>query len=420
MESLIALRASSENPQCSDGSNASPIDRISNLPEPIICYILSLLPTDAAIVTSSLSKSWQFLWTKVSVVDLDFCSCAFDVIEIVEIVNKVLIQLKSEKLDKFRLCGTDVDWDRVNVSKWLSEAIARNVKVIDMGLGDFVDGEPIQLPATLFTCETLESLRLGGPFLIEVPGTVHLPKLAVLELDDVFYKCDKAFHEFISSCSGLYSLSVYRKNLNDGLIVCAISSRSLRFLQLVYYYDDIDDASLWNKHLKIEAPALEHLILTDAVSIMFSLEGLISLRKVELDLNDQCCDRYCNLVVKQVEAMNCVKVLKLTGETWVSLTHATTRLSAKFEKLTKLYITYSDWTSYAYWGDFTWSFLNDLLDCSAKLEVLQITKDSGCKRGYAPGHKHEICWRKPSKVPECLSRSLAQVSFYGFEGLPMS
>ncbi|CAI9090429.1 OLC1v1025194C1 [Oldenlandia corymbosa var. corymbosa] len=405
MESSIALRASSDNPPCFDVRDASPVDRISNLPEPIICHILSLMPTYSAVATSTLSKSWRYLWTKANAVQFDAWSCSFDDdIYFEDVVNKVLTQLKSKQLDLFHLFWYNDDIDPATTSKWISEAIARNVKVLYIN-DEFPTDEPIQLPRSLFTCKTLESLSLGGDFLFEVPGTVHLPKLGVLELNYVFYESDKAFHEFISSCPMLYSLSICRRKINDGLIVCAISSCSLRVLELDFHDDD---DPLCQQHLKIEAPALERLIMRDEFSVMFSLEGLSSLREAKLDLYDWDCDSdACNLVVKQVQAMNCAKLLTLTGRTLFALTHATTRLSAKFERLTRLYL---DCEGY---NGCKWSFPNDLLDCSMKLEFLHITK--WCYR--INGAQDEICWRKPSKVPECLSNSLAQVSFSGFEGL---
>ncbi|CAI9110396.1 OLC1v1010407C1 [Oldenlandia corymbosa var. corymbosa] len=58
---------------CDDGDDldAIPVDRISDLPEAIICHILSFLPTKEVVATSFLSKSWKDQWTKVTNLEFD-------------------------------------------------------------------------------------------------------------------------------------------------------------------------------------------------------------------------------------------------------------------------------------------------------------------------------------------------------------
>ncbi|KAL0000860.1 hypothetical protein SO802_014641 [Lithocarpus litseifolius] len=46
------------------------IDRISDLPDFLICHILSFLPTKKAIAASILSSGWRLLWTLVPKIDL--------------------------------------------------------------------------------------------------------------------------------------------------------------------------------------------------------------------------------------------------------------------------------------------------------------------------------------------------------------
>ncbi|CAI9105654.1 OLC1v1004632C1 [Oldenlandia corymbosa var. corymbosa] len=431
MERSIEPRASSSEKlqKCSHGNDASPVDRISNLPEPIICHILSFLPTKFAVGTSILSKSWQFLWAKVNTLDFnDELLLNSDEEEdeddefagggdgdgenknFEEFVNSVFIRHKSVTLEKFRLRWRRGGCHAGYINTWFRDAIARNVKVIDLNV-DYPDsayvtqdiGFVYHLPGTLFTCKTLEFLSLEGPFLFKIPAMVCLPKLAVLQLIKVSYEIgsDESFCNFISSCLVLDSLSITRSS-GDNLIVCAISSRSLRFLQLHFYSAFL---SHWSEteRLTIDAPALEHLIWRDEVSRIFSLQGLSSLSKVQLGLHALKCYSDCyNLVVKQVEAVNCAKSLELTRWTSIALACATTSVSTRFENLTELCITCRCCG---------WSFLNDLMDCAKKLEVLRITIGSSCKR------KHKRCWRKPTDVLECLLHSLVQVSFTGFEGL---
>ncbi|CAI9090666.1 OLC1v1025483C1 [Oldenlandia corymbosa var. corymbosa] len=192
------------------------------------------------------------------------------------------------------------------------------------------------------------------------------------------------------------------RDFGDSLVHLPGTLFTCEKLEFLRFYDN--ESFPETEELKIHAPALEDLRLTDNVSRKFSLEGLTSLRDVSLDL---CHTKryeqanYGNIVVKQVQAMDCVKVLTLSYRTTVALNSATTKLAGGFENLTKLYIQIYCCR---------WSVLKDLLGCFMKLELLDI------KKILCANSEHRACWSEPTNVPKCMVHSLVHVSLHGFEG----
>nr|POE48474.1 putative f-box protein [Quercus suber] len=95
------------------------LDCISSLPDSILHHILSFLPTEDAIKTSVLSKSWNRLWTFAS--DLSFHNRRGikRVRDFVAFVRETLNLYSCVKLDKFLI---DFEYSRrysYNVNKWV-------------------------------------------------------------------------------------------------------------------------------------------------------------------------------------------------------------------------------------------------------------------------------------------------------------
>ena len=120
---------------------------LHNLPEEILPYILSLLPTKDAIRTSVLCKRWEYLWT--SIPNLDFKGLELAKRKhFMNFVERVLLLRDSSDIKKFTLY-CDVLRDASHVSAWISAAVRRNVQQLYIGLYNF--REPFSLPHSLFT-----------------------------------------------------------------------------------------------------------------------------------------------------------------------------------------------------------------------------------------------------------------------------
>ncbi|CAI9110413.1 OLC1v1010424C1 [Oldenlandia corymbosa var. corymbosa] len=112
----------------------------------------------------------------------------------------------------------------------------------------------------------------------------------------------------------------------------------------------------------------------------------------------------CDSIVKVIRALENVRFLRLDGISMQALYGGTSPLFVKFSKLTKLDIECHCCQ---------WRSLPVMLGCSAVLEVLKIRK----VKCVSDGSIQCDCWDEPKEVPECLSNSLATMSFTGFEGI---
>ena len=119
---------------------------LHNLPEEILRYILSLLPTRDAIRTSILCKRWEYLWT--SIPNLDFGKMDHDKrILFMNYVERVLLLRDSTDIKRFSL-SCQVLYDACHVSAWISTAVRRNVQKLYLSL--YHSEEPFSLPPSLF------------------------------------------------------------------------------------------------------------------------------------------------------------------------------------------------------------------------------------------------------------------------------
>ncbi|CAI9110411.1 OLC1v1010422C1 [Oldenlandia corymbosa var. corymbosa] len=288
-----------------------PVDRISNLPDSILCHIFSFLETKTVVATSIFSQRWKILWSKVTTLDFVCCKPKPETVKMnfAQFVNRVLLHVDAGSLDKFRLKWLE-GCEAVYVNMWVSYAIARNVRVLKLNLriigADGNDYSVAHVPAALFTCVTLENLTLRGPIMVSL-------------------------QQLISSCPVLESLKVER-DVNDNVLVYKISSPSLRQLRF-HNYNGKDSIEMDGKKLEIDTPTLQVLQLWDCEWKEFSVNGLMHVNDVKLnldlsfgDLLGEVVSERCNSIVKVIEALHHVKYLKLEGTIMKALSKATTPL----------------------------------------------------------------------------------------------
>ncbi|CAI9113108.1 OLC1v1013649C1 [Oldenlandia corymbosa var. corymbosa] len=142
-------------------------DRISQLPDEMLCRVLSFLTLTEAGRTSVLSKRWKNVWTYTDDLEFDALSTSFEMLTVdeyvdeilrgrpkfVNLVNKVLQTHRTLVLNKFTIhCALD-DSFQAELNKWLQYAFDKRVQKLEVNVSDtaqFVPG------IYIFSCALLE------------------------------------------------------------------------------------------------------------------------------------------------------------------------------------------------------------------------------------------------------------------------
>ncbi|XP_027158471.1 F-box/LRR-repeat protein At3g59190-like [Coffea eugenioides] len=177
------------------------VDRISNLPEHLLCHILSFIPTKEAAVTSVLSRRWRYLFTLIPDIDLRFniYDSSGENIEykknayfrrffsFISFGYRVILCRNVRSIRKFRLSIQRVhDYCLPGIQALLSTALLSKVQELEIHLEYKYDPTNSLSPAGagVFMCRTLTSVKLGWPDVdLIVPDSVCLPNLKLLHFD---------------------------------------------------------------------------------------------------------------------------------------------------------------------------------------------------------------------------------------------
>lgn len=182
------------------------VDRISDMPDSILCHILSFHPTKFAATTSVLSKRWKLVW--IAVVALYFDQETFN--SFASFRNFVWLSMftlrdKKSSIYSFTLkCGessrfTQRDW--VKIFKFVME---RGIEYLNFDMS----GKKCQIKLPLCFLrynKTLEVLKLSNVQMRDF-DQVNFPRLKILELNYVFFKSRANSVKFLFGCPILEDL----------------------------------------------------------------------------------------------------------------------------------------------------------------------------------------------------------------------
>ncbi|XP_039032552.1 F-box/LRR-repeat protein At3g59200-like [Hibiscus syriacus] len=282
-------------------------DRISSLPDPIICHILSFLPIKDAVKTSILSPRWRYLFAS-SISILDFNSCLSHMSSPTEndnnFLNFVDILFSNPKqlsLDCLRVNDHWVRKDGIprgenysRLNRWICAALWCGVKEIDANL---MFEYTYTLPSLLFTCQTLVTLKLNINCDLKVPANVHLPNLKTLHFAYSEFLDGGSVLRLISSCPVLENLESIHCEFRN---ISELNIHKLSLKRLVLDFGELYVGSHRGFNvIEINAPNLVYFRYVDGMAEGYTLSEMKSLERthIEITLTDsEDLERAANLL----------------------------------------------------------------------------------------------------------------------------
>ncbi|XP_057446562.1 putative F-box/FBD/LRR-repeat protein At5g56810 isoform X2 [Lotus japonicus] len=199
-------------------------DRISILPEELLCRILSFLPTKNAVATSVLAKKWKSLWRSLPTLDIDDCNISKEEhARFIESVNAFISSRlrfsrhrhrhHHQPIRKFRL---RFSWlyckDYTNAAACVKSAVNhlvkhRLVEHLDIALPlpwiflprRGVTANKTHMSPLIFTFTNLVVLKLEGLRFTSF-SSVDFPFLKTLYLQDLLFENPQCLAKVLSGC----------------------------------------------------------------------------------------------------------------------------------------------------------------------------------------------------------------------------
>ncbi|XP_057447173.1 putative FBD-associated F-box protein At5g56820 [Lotus japonicus] len=184
------------------------VDRISMLPDELLCHILSFLQTIQAVKTRLLSKRWRNIWTSVPVLDYDHQSyylrnnkpnSCFERFVYATILARDFYQPIRSFTLKYGV--PDSYLSNVHVNVWVNIVFKIGIQNIDLDLYPRKN----RISLDILSSKTLVVLKLQG-LNVNVSTSLELSSLKSLHLEEVKFVQPKYLIELLYGCPMLEDL----------------------------------------------------------------------------------------------------------------------------------------------------------------------------------------------------------------------
>ena len=191
-------------------------DRISTLPDAVLCHILSFLKTKQAVATSILSNRWKHLWLSVPVLDFHHTRLTDqeanfhfnDFVYSILMSRDASLPIKSFRLYVMYNFIQPFNLRIPSFAKWINFVLqCGGLECLELHVG--MTGWPI-LPITIFSCTTLVVLKLRFFYVVDhrFYSILSLPLLKTLNLQSITLPKQQDFMFLLANCPNLEDLLI--------------------------------------------------------------------------------------------------------------------------------------------------------------------------------------------------------------------
>lgn len=384
-------------------------DRISDLPDSILCQILQKLPTKFAIGTAILSSRWKPLFYQIPNLSLvindtllfhpNSDPLTLNATFISFMYHLLSVTLRDVPKIRHFCLDSHQDYGNVHIDSWVSIVLKLKVQELALFFEKTNCGVSIR---GIFSCTTLVHLLLSQHHVLNVPSSVCLPNLKSLFFDSIQFADGDSLERILAGCPVLEELSLECVEFDD-IEVLHISLPLVKLLMMRNCHHESQF------ELVLDVPKLELLHYNDFVADGYTVKNMNSLLKAHIDvgLSDEQLEEgvplYDSNVAEFVSACSNAELLYLSQVSMSAIQYSC-RPMPTFHKLTKLKLGTMNPSG--------WQLLPHLLERSPNIQILVFMEGFLDHKGC-----YEIFERCMSAfVPVCLSLHLQKIKIEGFNG----